>query len=48
MVSGMMPVTGIPLPFITSGGSSMWASMMGVGLVLSVSIRRERPMFDSD
>ena len=45
MASGIMPVTGIPLPFITAGGSSMWANMMGVGLVLSVAMRRERPMF---
>ncbi|MDR1322701.1 MAG: rod shape-determining protein RodA [Gracilibacteraceae bacterium] len=46
MVSGMMPITGIPLPFITSGGSSMWANMLGAGLALSVAMRRERPMFD--
>ncbi len=45
MASGIMPVTGIPLPFITSGGSSMWANMMAIGLVLSVSLRAERPMF---
>jgi rod shape determining protein RodA len=40
-----MPVTGLPLPFLTAGGSSMWSNMMGVGLVLSVALRRERPMF---
>ncbi|NBJ16791.1 MAG: rod shape-determining protein RodA [Dehalobacter sp. 4CP] len=45
MASGIMPVTGIPLPFITSGGSSMWANMLAVGLVLSVSLRGERRMF---
>jgi len=45
MASGIMPVTGIPLPFITSGGSSMWSNMMAVGLVLSVGLRGERPMF---
>jgi rod shape determining protein RodA len=45
MASGIMPVTGIPLPFITSGGSSMWANMMAVGLVLSVGLRGDRPMF---
>lgn len=45
MVSGIMPVTGLPLPFITSGGSSMWANMLAVGLVLSVNLRGERPMF---
>lgn len=45
MASGIMPVTGLPLPFITSGGSSMWANMLAVGLVLSVNLRGERPMF---
>ncbi len=45
MASGIMPVTGLPLPFITSGGSSMWANMMAVGLVISVGLRGDRPMF---
>lgn len=45
MASGIMPVTGIPLPFLTSGGSSMWANMLAVGFVLSVGLRGERPMF---
>jgi len=45
MASGIMPVTGIPLPFITSGGSSMWSNMMAVGLILSIRLRGERPMF---
>lgn len=38
---GLLPVTGIPLPFLSYGGSPMWANMMGVGLVLSVSMRRK-------
>ena len=45
MASGIMPVTGLPLPFITSGGSSMWSNLIGVGLVFSVYARRERAMF---
>ena len=45
MASGIMPVTGIPLPFITSGGSSMLANMMAVGLVINVGLKGERPMF---
>jgi rod shape determining protein RodA len=48
MVSGVMPITGIPLPFISSGGSSMWANLLGAGLVLSVSARKIRPMFKMD
>ena len=36
MTMGVMPVTGIPLPFISYGGSSMLTNMMAVGLVLGV------------
>ncbi|MFZ5392468.1 MAG: rod shape-determining protein RodA [Patescibacteria group bacterium] len=38
---GIMPVTGIPLPFISSGGTSIWAVMFLLGLVVSVSRRSE-------
>lgn len=38
---GIMPVTGIPLPFISSGGTSMWSVMFLLGLVVSVSRRSE-------
>lgn len=37
---GLMPVTGIPLPFISYGGSNLLASMMCVGLVINVNMRR--------
>jgi cell division protein FtsW len=36
-VTGMMPVTGKPLPFVSYGGSSMIVTMIAVGLLLSVS-----------
>jgi len=39
MVVGLLPVTGVPLPFITSGGSSLLADMMLVGLILNVRLR---------
>lgn len=39
MVIGLMPVTGIPLPFMSYGGSSMLANFMGIGLVQNVVIR---------
>ncbi len=41
MTMGLMPVTGITLPFMSYGGSSMLASWMGVGLLLSVSCRQK-------
>jgi rod shape determining protein RodA len=40
MTIGIMPITGIPLPFISSGGSSLWANMAGVGLLLGIYARR--------
>lgn len=40
MTMGLMPVTGIPLPFISYGGSNMLTNMIGVGIVLNVYMRR--------
>ena len=40
MVAGLMPVTGIPLPFMSAGGSSVWTSFMALGLVNNVRLRR--------
>lgn len=39
---GVMPVTGIPLPLISYGGSNMIATMAALGLVLNVNMRRMR------
>ena len=40
MVIGLMPVVGVPLPLFSYGGTSMVTTMIGVGLLMSVSIRR--------
>lgn len=40
MNMGLLPVTGIPLPFVSSGGSSLVASIIGLGIVQSVAVRR--------
>jgi len=40
MVTGLLPVVGIPLPFMSYGGSSMLVSMMTLGLMLSVRMRQ--------
>jgi rod shape determining protein RodA len=40
MVVGLMPVTGIPLPFMSYGGSSIWTVFLALGLVNNVRLRR--------
>jgi rod shape determining protein RodA len=40
MVVGRMPVTGIPLPFMSAGGSSLWSNFLALGLVNNVRLRR--------
>lgn len=39
MVIGLMPVTGIPLPFVSYGGSNYITNIMGIGLVCNVAMR---------
>ena len=39
MVLGLMPITGIPLLLVSYGGSSIWASMMMLGIVMSGTMR---------
>ena len=43
MVIGIMPVTGIPLPFITYGGSSLISLLFGLGILESIRMRSPRP-----
>ena len=40
MVTGLLPVVGIPLPLMSYGGSSMVVSLMGLGLLLSIRMRQ--------
>jgi rod shape determining protein RodA len=39
MCLGIMPVTGVPLPLVSYGGSSMFASMMALGLLQNIAMR---------
>jgi rod shape determining protein RodA len=39
MCLGIMPVTGVPLPLVSYGGSSMFASLMAIGLLLNIQLR---------
>lgn len=40
MVMGVMPITGIPLLFLSYGGSSLWNIMFSMGLLMSINFRR--------
>jgi rod shape determining protein RodA len=42
MAMGIMPVTGIPLMFVSYGGSSLWTGLIGVGILINISRRRLR------
>ncbi|WIV13861.1 rod shape-determining protein RodA [Proteiniborus sp. MB09-C3] len=48
MTMGLMPVTGIPLPFISNGGTFLLSNMICIGLVLSVGMKREGLSFSRD
>ncbi len=42
MVMGIMPITGIPLPFVTHGGASLVSTALGLGILQSINIRQTR------
>lgn len=42
MVLGVMPITGIPLPFVTHGGASLISAALGLGILESLAMRRTR------
>ncbi|MEP7736665.1 rod shape-determining protein RodA [Nocardioides sp. 31GB23] len=43
MCLGIMPVTGVPLPFVSYGGSSMFAGLVAVGLLQNIHLRATEP-----
>ena len=45
MCIGLMPVTGIPLPFFSYGGSSLITNFVAIGLVMSVHMRKKTITF---
>lgn len=45
---GLLPVTGIPLPFVSQGGSSLLGNMMGIGLIMSMRFHHRSYMFSGD
>ena len=47
MSIGLLPLTGIPLPFISQGGSALIANMIGIGLIMSMRYHNKSYMFSS-
>ena len=45
MCLGIMPVTGVPLPFVSYGGSSLFAGMLAVGLLQNIHVRSQTPSY---
>jgi rod shape determining protein RodA len=43
---GLMPITGIPLPFMSYGGSSLMTNVISIALVLNVGMRRRKIKFN--
>ncbi|WP_025026656.1 rod shape-determining protein RodA [Caldalkalibacillus mannanilyticus] len=46
MTIGLMPITGLALPFISYGGSALLTNMIAIGIVLNISMRTKTYMFD--
>jgi rod shape determining protein RodA len=48
MTIQVLPITGIPLPFISYGGSSLMGNMFAMGLMFGISWHHKRYMFGND
>jgi rod shape determining protein RodA len=45
MTAGVMPVTGIPLPLFSYGGTSMLTTLAAIGILLNIWLRRQKIIF---
>jgi len=45
---GLFPVTGQPLPLLSTGGTSIWMTCVSVGIILSVSSQKETKVNNND
>lgn len=45
---GLLPMTGIPLPFVSQGGSSLLGNMMGIGLIMSMRYHHKSYFFSGE
>lgn len=47
MSIGLLPLTGIPLPFVSQGGSALLGNMMGIGFIMSMRYHYKSYMFSN-
>ena len=45
MTVGIMPITGIPLPFISYGGTALLTDFAAVGILLNIHVQRDKLVF---
>ncbi|HEY5348392.1 MAG TPA: FtsW/RodA/SpoVE family cell cycle protein, partial [Candidatus Lustribacter sp.] len=45
MTIGIMPVTGIPLPFMSYGGSALITNYLAAGILINVALQKDRLVF---
>lgn len=45
VATGIVPNTGVPLPFISAGVSSLWNNLIGIGIILNISMQRKQTGF---
>ena len=45
MTMGLLPITGVPLPFVSYGGSALLTNFIAIALLLNISARRQKTLF---
>ena len=48
VVTGLVPATGMPFPFVSYGGSMIWVHMIAMGMVLNVGLKRDEEELDDE